>query len=244
MANRTEQFVQAVKAHLPRKLNWLLYLIIIAMVFSWVPLALIAKARVTHTPKAPVHIFLDMDQQPKYKAQASSELFAAGRAMQEPIAGTIARGELFDDMPYYKGQAGGKWAAAYPPQVKVDKAFVERGRQRFNIYCAVCHGSAGQGDGPVARRVQLINDKNLMEDAAVNEGWVAPSSLHTEQAKNYELGFLFNTISNGIRTMPGYKAQIPVEDRWAIVAYVKVLQSLNLPAPAAPAPAATSASSN
>jgi hypothetical protein len=92
---------------------------------------------------------------------------------------------------------------------------LDRGQQRFNIYCAPCHGLDGYGDGTVARRA-----------AQLKEGtWTPPLNYHTDQVRSRPVGHIFNTITNGIRTMPPYGSQIPVADRWAIVAWVRVLQA-------------------
>jgi mono/diheme cytochrome c family protein len=164
----------------------------------------------------------DMGTQPKYREQQTSEIFADGRADRMPVAGTVARGHLMEDDAFYRGftKAGGnqqpaKFVDGFPSEVKVDLAFVQRGQERFNIYCAPCHGLDGSGKGPVHIRagVELQEAK-----------WVPPADLHTDAVRGRANGHLFNTISVGIRNMPGYAQQIPVSDRWAIVAYVRALQ--------------------
>ncbi len=110
------------------------------------------------------------------------------------------------------GRVGESWVDAIP--VGVDGAFVRRGRERYDIYCSPCHGLAGFGDGMVAKRA----------DELLEGTWTPPSSLHTDLIRGRPAGHIFNTISNGIRNMPAYGPQIPVEDRWAIVAYVRALQ--------------------
>ena len=104
----------------------------------------------------------------------------------------------------------------------MDAATLERGQQRFNIYCSACHGYAGFGDGAVNKRaMELVANAT----GPVNgTQWVAAKSLHDETTRNQPMGQLFNTITHGIRNMAGYASQIPVEDRWAIAAYVKALQ--------------------
>jgi mono/diheme cytochrome c family protein len=106
--------------------------------------------------------------------------------------------------------------------MKLDAATLARGRQRFDIYCSACHGYAGFGDGAVNQRaMELVTNAN----GPVNgTQWVAAKSLHDETTRNQPVGQLFNTITHGIRNMAGYASQIPVEDRWAIAAYVKALQ--------------------
>jgi mono/diheme cytochrome c family protein len=96
----------------------------------------------------------------------------------------------------------------------VDLGVLQRGRERYDIYCAPCHGLAGYGDGSVAKRAEALQEGT----------WTPPTSFHTELIRQRPDGHIFNTISNGIRNMPAYGPQIPVADRWAIVAYVRALQ--------------------
>lgn len=177
-----------------------------------IPFLLIAMARVTHSSEPRVEIIPDMDNQPKFKSQARNVLFADGRAMRPRIPGTIARGELHPDDHLHRGIENGVWAVRMP--MPITAATMARGRARFDIYCSPCHGAAGRGDGMVARRALELQQGT----------WVPPSSLHTDLVRGREVGHLFNTITNGIRNMPGYGAQIAVHDRWAIVAYVRALQ--------------------
>jgi mono/diheme cytochrome c family protein len=132
--------------------------------------------------------------------------------MRLPLPGTVARGQLREDDAYYRGIRGQEYVTELP--VELTMARVERGRERYNIYCSPCHGLSGYGDGMVARRAERLQQGK----------WVPPASLHAEPAYSRPVGHLFNTITNGIRTMPAYGSQLPVEDRWAIVTYVKALQ--------------------
>jgi mono/diheme cytochrome c family protein len=178
--------------------------------------------RATPSANRPIHIFWDMDFQPKFKTQVANPLFADGRAMRPPVAGTVARGEAYADSHTYEGVVDGQWATALPAGVAMDMATLERGQQRFNIYCSACHGYAGFGDGAVNKRAM-----ELVANAAgpVNgTQWVAAKSLHDDTTRHQPVGQLFNTITHGIRNMAGYGSQIPTEDRWAIAAYVKALQ--------------------
>jgi mono/diheme cytochrome c family protein len=159
-----------------------------------------------------VHLVSDMDSQPKYKAQATSPLFADGRASRLPVPGTVAVGEREVNPALDEGKVGDQWVDAFP--VRVDMQTIERGRERFNIYCAPCHGLTGDGDGMVAVRAAARAEAN----------WVPPLSLHVDSVRQQPLGQIYHTITNGIRTMPAYGSQITVEDRWAIVLYVKALQ--------------------
>ena len=192
--------------------RWLLYAVAILVVLSWVPLALIMRARVTTSPKPRIHIVPDMDNQPKYKAQSRNPMFADRRAMRPPVAGTVARGSTLGDPALKYGKVGEDWVETIP--VDVNQGTLQQGRERYDVYCSPCHGLAGFGDGMVARRA----------DELLEGTWTPPTSFHSDLLRQRPAGHLFNTISNGIRNMPAYGPQIPVEDRWAIVAYVRALQ--------------------
>jgi mono/diheme cytochrome c family protein len=119
------------------------------------------------------------------------------------------------------------WVTTFPPQVSVDQALLNRGQERFEIYCSVCHGYSGNGDGQV-------NVRALELAASGQAAWTAAKSLHDPQVlkDNQSIGRIFDTISNGRNTMGPYKDQISVKDRWAIVAYVKALQATGIKPPA------------
>jgi hypothetical protein len=202
---------------------WLVAGLLILVVLSWVPLVLIAKARVTPKDKPRVHLIQDMGKQPRYGPQSASPLFADGRAMRPPVPGTVARGRAQIDDHYYRGLSlvrdeDGQWQVHYynglPERLRVDQSFLMRGQERFNIYCAPCHGMDGYGDGPINQRA--IENEHV--------AWVPPTSLHTDVVRDRPDGHLYNTIRNGIRNMAAYGSQIDVEDRWAIVAYMRALQ--------------------
>jgi mono/diheme cytochrome c family protein len=176
------------------------------------PWACIARARLVSSPYPRVHLVPDMDNQGSFKAQQGNPLFADRRAMRPPVDGTVARGELAADERYHRGLSGGDYVSVLP--VAMTESLLLRGRQRFEIFCSPCHGLAGYGDGMVALRADELQQGS----------WVPPVSLHEEPATTRPPGHLFNTISNGIRSMPAYGTQIPVEDRWAIVAYIHALQ--------------------
>jgi mono/diheme cytochrome c family protein len=153
-----------------------------------------------------------MDNQPRYKSQQANALFADTREARPPVTGTVARGHLDEDDGLNRGLRDGKWIESFP--VPVTSVLLERGSERFEIYCAPCHGLAGYGDGIVAVRADRLQEGT----------WVPPSSMHDTTVLARPVGHLFNSITNGIRTMPSYGSQIPVPDRWAIVAYVRALQ--------------------
>ena len=197
----------------------ILYGALVLIALAMIPPALIARTRAVKSPRRRIHLIQDMDNQPKFRAQHPNDLFADGRAMRPPVPGTVARGELAEDTHLNAGLVGAKWATTFPVQVPATPALLDRGQKRFNIYCQPCHGLAAYGDGIVQKRaMQLLNTNT---NGTV---WVQPKSLHEEAIRDQPVGQIFNTISNGIRNMPRYDSQIPVRDRWAIVAYVKALQ--------------------
>jgi len=200
----------------------IVYVLMIGGCIALIPPLVFARMRATPSPNRPIHIFWDMDFQPKFKAQAPNPLFADGRAMRPPVQGSVARGESYVDTHMYEGVVDGQWATALPASMKLDQATLERGQQRFNIYCSACHGYAGYGDGAVNQRaMELVSNVN----GPVNgTQWVAAKSLHDETTRNQPMGQIFNTATHGIRNMAGYGSQISVADRWAIAAYVKALQ--------------------
>lgn len=149
---------------------------------------------------------LDMQDQPKYKPQRPSEFFADGRSGRPELEGTVARGEMKDDAAFYEGKnEKGDDVDVFP--VAVDKAFIERGHQRFDIYCAPCHGRLGNGLGMIVRR-----------------GFKQPPSYHIDRLRNAPVGHFYDVISNGYGAMLNYAAQVQPRDRWAIVAYIRALQ--------------------
>ena len=158
--------------------------------------------------KPPIHINPNMDKQPKYRPQDHSGFFADGATMRVPVEGTVARGELRDNSEYYIGRdANGELIKMLPDEVKVSRQLLLRGRERYDIYCAPCHGRVGDGKGII-----------------VSRGLIPPPRFHSDNLRGMPDGHIFDVISNGIRNMPAYRYQIPVDDRWAIVAYFRALQ--------------------
>ncbi len=198
-------------AELPKGL---VYGLVIFVVASLVPFALIARARESKSEKTRIHIIPDMDSQTKYKAQRMNPVFGDDRAMRPQMAETIAVGDLEADDHFYRGQVDGQWARTFPSQVPVTDATMQRGQERFGIYCTPCHGQVGHGDGMI----------NVRAQALAQGTWVPPSDLTQDYIHKQPVGQLFNTITHGIRNMPAYGPQIPPEDRWAIVLYVRALQ--------------------
>lgn len=145
-----------------------------------------------------------MRYQPKYKALQESELFADGRAARPLPDGVVARGFLRDDPVLFTGMDGTTLTQLLP--VSLDKHLLERGQERFNIYCSPCHGRLGNGDGMIVRR-----------------GMVRPPSFHEDRLLSAPIGHFYDVMTNGFGRMFSYN-HIPVADRWAIAAYIRVLQ--------------------
>lgn len=187
-------------------------ILFIATLLAILPFAFIFKARATTSKLPRVHLIQGMDNQGRFKSQQVNPLFADAREERPPVAGTIARGRMPSPDAARLGIANGAWVDAFP--MPVSASLLHRGRERFGIYCAPCHGLAGFGDGMVAVRADHLQEGT----------WVPPTSLHDATVLARPLGHLYNTITNGIRTMPSYGPQIPEADRWAIVAYLRALQ--------------------
>lgn len=147
----------------------------------------------------------DMHDQPKLKPYASSDFFADSRASRQLVAGTVARGQLREDALLFTGKLDGQFAVAMPFPLTLE--LLQRGQERFRIYCTACHGQTGRGDGIVVRR-----------------GYRKPTSFHDARLRGEPVGYYFDVMTNGFGAMSDYAAQVPVRDRWAIAAYVKTLQ--------------------
>lgn len=196
-------------AKLPR---FLLFGTAIAAALALVPLMLIASHRATPHEGAQPRLFTEMVHQPKYITQDLSPFFEDHRTVRPPVPGTVARGQLQEDDAVYLGKTGDQFIARMP--IPASPALMKRGQERFNIYCSTCHGLVGKGDGMVAKRA----------DELAEGTWTPPTDLTIEAVAKQLDGQLFNTITHGIRKMPAYGPLIPVEDRWAIVFYVRALQ--------------------
>jgi cytochrome c553 len=146
-----------------------------------------------------------MHDQPKYIPLRQSTFFADNRSARPPVPGTVARGQLHDDSLLYTGKINGADATTFP--FPIDLNVMARGRERFDIYCSPCHGRTGQGDGMVVRR-----------------GYRRPPTYHQDRLREAPVGHFFDVMTNGFGAMPDYAAQVKVEDRWAIAAYIRALQ--------------------
>jgi mono/diheme cytochrome c family protein len=205
---------------------------LISTSLALVPFAYIYKQRVSKSDQPHYHVNPNMDFQEKNKPQTASDVFPDGRAGQLPVANTVARGELKADDHFYRGLTTGRplvnagaqplgapaasWATAFPKEFEFTSENMDRGQERYGIYCSPCHGLTGDGTGMVNQRADKIG--------ATATGWVAPSNITQSSFARQPHGQLFNTITHGIRTMPGYGTQIKEFDRWAIVFYLRALQ--------------------
>jgi mono/diheme cytochrome c family protein len=188
---------------------------------------------------APLGCRQQMAEQPRLDPLEASLFFADGQSSRPPVEGTVARGYLRDDVHLYTGRLPDdsslpsrdqpedadddepRYADTFP--LKVSEAQMRRGQDRYMIYCVVCHGAMGDGDGRIVER-----------------GFTKPPSLRRDRSRGFArrgkdvllkdapVGYLFDVITNGFGAMPDYAAQVPVEDRWAIIAYLRVLQATDL----------------
>jgi mono/diheme cytochrome c family protein len=181
-------------------------------------------ARGCTSSRPPIHLNPSMDDQPKVRPQTASTFFYDGSSMRQPVPGTVAIGGLREDVAFFTGKgADGQFVATIP--VTTDETLLERGRQRYTIYCQPCHDARGDGRGILFQR-----------------GNVPTASFHQEKVLKYADGQIFDVITNGSGLMSGYSWPIPPADRWAIVAYVRQMQrERQARAAAAPAPEAASA---
>lgn len=163
--------------------------------------------------RPPIHPNPNMDSQPKYRAQAASAFFYDGATMRTPVPGTVARGELREDSAFYDGKdEAGAHVATNPLTADLAgdelEAVLERGHQRYEIYCTPCHSPSGNGKGVLWERAQI-----------------QAGDLHQQRLIDAPDGELFDTVTNGLGLMQGYRYPIPARDRWAIIAYVRELQA-------------------
>ncbi len=164
-----------------------------------------------HFKQPPLEIFPDMDRQAKLRPQQPNLMFANGRSSQEPVSGTVARGDHYELNAINTGREPGTTNFVATIPVPVTEQLMARGQQRFGIYCLPCHGPQGDGKGIVQKY-----------------GYATVKTLHDKLVVVQPDGEIFNTITYGKSTMYSYGSQISIEDRWAIVAYVRALQRSHL----------------
>jgi cytochrome c len=147
----------------------------------------------------------DMHIQPKYEPLDPSSFFADGRSARQPVPGTVARGELRTNEAMYSGKVNGVPVSSFP--FPITRQDLERGRERYNIYCSPCHDYPGSGHGMVVQR-----------------GFPPPPSYHMDRLRNAPVGHFFDVMTNGYGTMYSYASRVSVKDRWRIAAYIRALQ--------------------
>jgi len=173
--------------------------------------------RGSFSTRPPIEVFPDMDHQAKYKPQASSKFFADGRADRPIPAGAIPFGRSAtqadpaflkaDDFHYDGKLPDGTFGRGYPASLEVTGTFIERGQNRYQIYCAPCHGTLGDGNG-----------------ITKSYGMLTTPTYHDDRLRGMAEGEIFNTITHGKNTMMAYADKLSPDDRWAVVAYVRALQ--------------------
>ena len=265
--------------HLPGPPRPLVALLLLGAITSLVPLTLFLMHSTSYHREPRIHLWQDMDNQVKHRAQSASALFADGRAMRPAVPGAVGRGHLGNDDHLVRGfeliptggttpvqmdqsGAGGagesgaqgsgagnasagqggvpnpeeppaepgvetRYFAGFPEGIEVDELFVRHGQQRYDAMCSLCHGLDGRGNGPVHQRSQQL----MTSGRGLGTAWVQPANLVavtdgqlTYGRDLYPEGELYNTIALGKGNMTGYAHAIDVEDRWAIVAYIRALQ--------------------
>jgi hypothetical protein len=148
---------------------------------------------------------MDMHIQPKYVPEQPTDFFGDGRSERPPVPGTVARGYLHSDELLYTGKENGQLSNHFP--FTITRADLERGRERYNIYCSPCHDYTGSGRGMIVER-----------------GFPQPPSYHIDRLRTAPAGHFFDVISNGLGSMYSYASRVEPEDRWRIVAYIRALQ--------------------
>lgn len=203
----------------------------LSFLFAIVSLVSFAGFRGHKFELPPIEVFPDMDKQAKVKSQQASSFFDNGHAMRQPIAGTTPMGYQVPVKAasaglepqevefsrstgyYYTGKMGDFYGDGLPPEVKVTPALLKRGQERYNINCAICHGTSGNGKGTFTKYTAVLPAD------LTGPGFDDPAGPAYRPD-----GKMYDTITNGWNQMGGYGANITVADRWAIVAYVRAIQ--------------------
>ncbi len=182
-----------------------IFLIFLACV---VTVMVVAGKRGSLSRRPPIELFPDMNRQPKLRPQTPNEFFGDSKSSRPPIPGTIARGDRYEDTPVNTGKEPGTTNFVVTIPVEVTAKLLARGQQRFNINCSPCHGAQGDGNG-ITKKIGAM---------------AVVANLHDKRIVQMTDGELFNTISHGKNLMSGYAANVTVDDRWAIIAYLRALQ--------------------
>jgi len=149
----------------------------------------------------------DMHNQPKFVPQRGTTFFADGRSARPQVENTVARNQLHEDQYFYTGLKDGKEGDGLPAELTLTTELIERGQERYNIYCTPCHSRVGNGVGMIVQR-----------------GYRPAGNFHEDRLRNAPLGHFFNVMTNGYGAMPDYAAQVTPADRWAIAVYIRALQ--------------------
>jgi mono/diheme cytochrome c family protein len=149
----------------------------------------------------------DMHNQPKFFPQRGTTFYADGRSVRPQVENTVARNQMHGDAYFFTGLQGDKEGDSLPPELTLTTELIERGQERYNIYCTPCHSRVGNGAGMI-----------------VDRGYRPAGNFHEDRLRNAPLGHFFNVMTNGYGAMPDYAAQVTPEDRWAIAVYIRALQ--------------------
>ena len=149
----------------------------------------------------------DMHDQPKFFPQRGTSFYADGRSVRPQVENTVARNQLHEDSYFFTGLQNGKEGDGVPAELTLNAEMIERGQERYNVYCTPCHSRVGNGDGMIVQR-----------------GYRPAGNFHTDRLRNAPLGHFFAVMSNGYGAMPDYASQLTPEDRWAVAVYVRALQ--------------------
>lgn len=159
----------------------------------------------------------DMWVQPKVRAQHKSDFFADGMTSRPVVRGTVARGHLKDDDAFFTGRTNGKLIEDIPAQQAMKqlklttyKEFLNKGKERFTVYCSPCHGQLGNGKGMIAQRGLALRRE--------------PGNYHTDRLRKMPVGHFYDVMTNGHGVMFSYASRVEPAERWAIAAYIRVLQ--------------------
>ena len=189
--------------------------VLLVFLLAGICIGLIAGRRGDMSRRPPIELFPDMDRQAKLRPQTGNEFFGDKLSSQLPVAGTVARGSAWQDSPTNTGRLPGpgtNWVQTIP--IQVNAQLMARGRERFDIHCAPCHGQAGDGKGITTKfGMAIIADLH---------------DVTTRKVPQQADGEIFHTISYGKGLMQGYAPNVSIDDRWAIVAYVRALQRSRL----------------
>ena len=148
-----------------------------------------------------------MYDQPKFETYEKTDFFGDARSARPVIEGTVAQGHLNENEPFFTGKKDGAYLADLPEGMELTPALLERGQERYEIFCSVCHGLSGYGDGMVVQR-----------------GYKQPTSYHADRLLGMDIGYFYEVITKGYGVMSSYSYQVKPEDRWAIAAYIRTLQ--------------------